>query len=173
MKQIISVKQIVLALAFLGLAACNPEVSVDAGADDQKPQSSYRTEPAIGLINGGAWLFLSGTAKPHYNDPSRISLSLFNEEFTDQCSGFSYGKANVLTSVPAGLGETRLGQMPKIETVTFSYTDGNGAGANLIATEGRITITEITNEEVSGFIMARYDGVNYINGAFKLKVCAQ
>lgn len=173
MKQIISMKQMVLVLALLGLAACSPSVGVDADGDDQKPQETYRAEPAVGMINGGSWLFLSGTAKPHYNDASRMSLSLHNEAFTDQCSGFSYGKANVLTSVPAVVGETILGQMPNMETVTMSYTDENGGGANLIATEGRIAITEITDQEVSGFIMARYDGVNYINGAFKLKVCAR
>lgn len=174
MKQI-SMKQIALVFALLGLAACSGGGGGGNGTDNNpnKPAGEYQTDPAAGAVNGAAWTFLSGTAKPQFNDPSRMALTLNDEMFNDPCSGFNFGKANILTGVPAAIGETVLGQMPVMQTVTFSYPDPNGGYQNLVATEGRVAVTAITAEEVTGFIIARYNGANYINGAFKLKVCAQ
>lgn len=172
MKQMISVKQVLFVLAFLSLAACGSGGGGnDAGPGGQKPQGTYRSEPAGGMINGGNWVFLSGVAVPQFNDTSRMSLRLYGEAYADPCSGFNFGKESVLTSVRAAVGETILGQMPNIETATFAYTEADGGNANMIATDGRIAVTEITAEEVSGFIIARYDGVNFVNGSFKVKVC--
>jgi len=173
MKLFTSTIQTLLAFTFFGLAACNPSVSIDgdAFAGEQKPEATYRSEPAMGVINSTQWQFQSGSAKLWYGDDSRISLNFYGESLEDPCAPFIYGKSSVITGVPAVVGETVLGQMPNIETATFAYSDATGTSANLIATEGRIAITSISDEEVSGFIIAKYDGANHINGSFRLKMC--
>ncbi|MNJ94895.1 hypothetical protein D3C87_125990 [compost metagenome] len=173
MNHYLTFKKILLAAGLMSLVACNASIKADGLNGKQREQGAadYRSEAAAGMINGAGWVFLSGTARPQYNDSSRLSLSLYNEDFTDPCSGFSYGRANVLTSVPARVGETVLGEMPDVHTVTFSYVNEDGSGGNMIAYDGRLAITEITAETVSGFIIAEYDRQSFINGSFKLKVC--
>ncbi len=174
MRRFFLFKQMVLIVAVMGLAACNAKLEADGTKGlppgPEKP-INYRTEAAAGLINSQDWVFLSGTAKRNYYDQNRLSLNLYNQLFSDPCSGFNYGSRNVLASVPAAIGETVLGQNPDFQTVTFTYRATDGSSSNLIAYEGRLAVTEITKDFISGFIIAQYDSVNYINGSYKLKFC--
>jgi hypothetical protein len=162
----------ILILSLTALAACNPKVSVDGGSGPvQKTETDYRAENATGMMSGASWTFVSGSARPDQVDAGRMNLNLSNQDFADPCSYASMGKASVLTSVPSAVGEVVFGEGNPIQTATLSYQDEHTGSMNLFVTEGRLKITEVTADHVSGAVIANYDGSNYVNGSFQLKVC--
>lgn len=174
MKNMISLKSCVLILSFLGLAACGPveETKGLGGMDgNQKATEPYRPEPALGSVNGTGWVFMSGTARAHFNNSSQISLTLSDVGYADPCVPFNLSKSGILTSVPASTGEAYLNTAPDFRTLTFFYPKDDGSTMNLVTGYGRIAITELNSQYVSGYLIAQFDNANYVNGSFKLKVC--
>lgn len=48
-----------------------------------------------------------------------------------------------------------------------------GDSDNLIATNGRIVVDEVTATTVKGGLVASYDGSNEVNGRFEVTICPE
>lgn len=166
-------KNILLALCVFGLAACSGGGGGGNGTDPgQKPMGEYRTEAAEGFIGGAPWLFLSGQAKVSFSDANFLTIGLYNRVFEQPCSNFNMSDASIATRVPAvNASETVYGVGTTMETATFIYVDTDGGMMNKVATNGRIKITSITANEVTGFFVGYFDDQNYVNGAFRIPLC--
>lgn len=167
-------KKCLLIFSIIGLTACNAKMTVDAQSpeDAQPQQTSYRNEAASGVIGGTPWTFVSGTAKPTFDDPHRLEIVLNNEEFADPCSGFNFGKVSVMTRVSATPGETIFGEGDPMQTATFFYQNDQG-GANMFVFDGKVKIDAISDTEVVGSFLGKYDSQNNVNGSFKLVRCTR
>ena len=156
---------------FLIGAACSPKVSLngESGNNTQSAPEDYRLDALAGQIGGEPWIFVYGTARPDYFDATKLVLHMNNQApaVSDVCSSQSSDKS-VVTSVPASVGEIKFG-LDTGYTLTFSI-QSPGQSLNLISTDGRIKITEITASYVSGYLIATVDD-HHVNGFFKLNVC--
>ncbi|MBK9322838.1 MAG: hypothetical protein IPM97_07840 [Bdellovibrionaceae bacterium] len=167
-------KKSLIIFCAIALAACNAKMTVDGqNIGEQKPQETpYRNETASGLIGGTPWTFVSGTAKPVYDDPQRIEIVLNNEAFADPCSGLNFGKVSVMTRTSVKPGETIFGEGNPMQSATFFYQNDQG-GINMFVFDGKVKIEAITDTEVVGSFLGKYDSQNYVNGSFKLIRCAR
>jgi len=152
------------------LSGCGGAGNSGGAPADGGTVNRYRTEPVAGKINGATWTFVSGIARNSPYSESTLNLIFVGEATADPCAMFP--SKQIMTSVKANVGLTPLGQAPDFRSVTFFWQTPEG-GINKIATEGSIDVQEITATEVVGRMIATFDGVTFVNGTFRLKICGQ
>ena len=152
----------------------NPSPNGGENKGENSPQGSFKSESVTGLFNGKPWSILSGTATPNRFDPSEVQITLSDTFYELPCQNFSIGKRLLITRVPLeGPSLTQFGQGNPMKTATFSFEDGTDGWMNLIAVEGKIQITSITETTVTGSIKAQFDTNHSINGTFVIPLCAR
>ena len=121
-----------------------------------------------GEVGGQPWTFVAGDTSAFLSDEETFFAALYAEDF--EACGFSQPSGNsLIISIPTAPGDYELSLQ---RNMTFVVETGSGPD-NLIATEGRIVVDEVTATTVTGGIHARYDGDNEIDGTFTVEICPE
>jgi len=124
-------------------------------------------QPLQGQVGGESWSFLKGDTSVFLSDSDGYFARLYAEDF--EACGFSQATGNrLILSIPTEIGDYDLGLQ---RNMTFVVEEEDGP-LNLIATEGRIIVDEITATTITGGIHARFDGDNEIDGNFTVTICS-
>lgn len=169
-------------LKMCGIAILSVLILNSCGKKDKK--SSNEKVPTIkdqtlqGNINGESWEFKSGYASLK---DGRYMIYLLRQESTSPCTKFFLGQtprdSKVLLHADQNGLAFKLGDMEAEDesqygrTVTMVYYDGNKP-VNVIANRGRVEISEVTDTEMKGRIVAYFDDKNQINGNFSIPLCS-
>jgi hypothetical protein len=144
------------------------------GCGDDEPSWTIEDQPLQGSINGQPWTYSSGQASPGFED-DEFSIDIYTGA-PDPCAGFGdpddAEDRKILASIPDTPGEYDLGWGEDSHTITFFYSTEEHPAMNVIATEGKLVIDEITDQTISGGLAAQYDSDNKANGRFELTRCA-
>lgn len=162
---------ILLLGTLMSVVACSKkDVNVNSEAGRNNGQiEEIKTTVLDGVIKGDAWTFMSGRAKIDQFRPGRLVLDFWETSEGDPCNVFfPTSSRKLITSVPKKVGSYDFGNEMN---VTFSYQSATEGSANLIATNGRLVVDEVTADSVSGRVVALYDDKNSVNGAFSIPLC--
>lgn len=125
-------------------------------------------QPLQGQVGGASWSFVKGDTNAFLSDEDGYFATLFAEDY--EACGFSQGAGNsLILSIPTAKGDYDLGFQ---RNMTF-VVDEDGGPQNLVATEGRIVVDEITATTITGGIHARFDSDNEIDGTFTVSICSE
>ena len=141
-----------LCLALVIAAGCGTDSSV-----------TIATTPLAGKVAGQAWTFAAGHTSAFLSkDEPDFFASLYAMTFT--ACGFSEPTGpHVIAAIPKTAGDYDLSL-----SLNMTFTDGSN---NLISTEGRIVVDEVTPTKVTGGLHAKYDASNEVDGRFEVTVC--
>lgn len=158
MKELVLI--IFLSMSFVGCS--DEDVTVGAGPSSQT--NEVISEQVLdGYVHGVAWTFLSGRVKKSSFGDS-YTFSFWNESIANPCDDFQFGSDSQLIGlIPFEVGTHSFGNTTNLN---FSYD-----GENLISTNGRVEVTEITEERVVGKLVTSFDNDNEVNGSFELTFC--
>lgn len=167
---------LVLTVAVGSIVSCgkSEDSSGDKNKDADAGSKTISSEPIKGKIDGQDWLFVGGYAAPRIgsSDKSILSVKLLSVAPEKPCDPFSRSSKDgkyVSFDVNSTVGVTN-----------YSSTDQKfvsiGAGANssktsVWASQGTVTIDEVTDTSISGKILSRFDDNNNVNGVFKVQRC--
>ncbi|XOV93067.1 MAG: hypothetical protein ACFHWX_23075 [Bacteroidota bacterium] len=146
------------------LTSCNKD------DDGNGPTYDFKDQNLQGKIDGIDFNLGDG-AVDLFNE--ELSFNLYSDqESTAACDLFGFGDfVQVFFAIPeeTGLLELNLNlSSGDGETVTMFNPENS---LNVIATEGAIVITEITETTVSGKMDIQFDEDNFINGNFTAEFC--
>lgn len=143
------------ALSTITLVGC---ASDDAGSKD------IETTPLAGEVGGETWTFAAGHTNAFLSEgEDDFFATLYSTSF--ETCGFSEPGGNYLiVAIPKTPGDYEMGLQ---RNMTFVV----GGSQNLIATNGRIVVDEVTETTVKGGLVASYDGSNQVNGRFEITIC--
>ncbi len=163
----------------LGLIVAMTVVQVSMGCGKKSeaeepsgPVLEYADQDLQGVVDTKPWRIQSGVARPSAMKPGQMRLSLSDEIETDPCNSLAFGSREVLTSVAQSAGESVLGAGDPMQTATF-FIQTTSSSINLIATQGKITISSVTDQEVSGRAVIYMDDGNVVNGSFTIPFCPE
>lgn len=122
------------------------------------------TAPLTGKVGGQSWTFVAGDTSAFLSDENDFFAQFYAATFT--ACGFSTPQGNsLIVAVPTKVGDY---EMSLSRNMTFVVGD-----QNLIATDGRIVVDEVTATKVSGGLHATYDGDNEVDGRFEITICPE
>jgi hypothetical protein len=141
-------------MALVTTAAC--------GTDDGTAALNETT--MTGKVGGQTWTFAAGHTSAFLSEGEPdFFASLYPMAFT--ACGFSEPSGNhLIIALPKTPGEY---EMSLSRNMTFVVGDST----NLIATNGKIFVDEVTATTVKGGLVAKYDGENEVNGRFEVTIC--
>jgi hypothetical protein len=123
-------------------------------------------QPLQGQVGGESWSFVKGDTNAFLSDDDGYFATLFAADY--EACGFSQAGGNrLILSIPTETGDYDLSLQ---RNMTFVVDDDDGP-QNLVATEGRIVVDEVTATTITGGIHARFNGDNEIDGTFTVSVC--
>lgn len=147
-----------LVVTLVGTAACGGGGTTEVSAD-----------PLAGSINGKPFTFVSGETNGFLSEGDDNFFSDLYGEASTPC-GFSHPTGpHLIASIPMTPGDYTLSLQLNM---TFTYDDGDTI-QNLVATNGRLIVDEVTTTSVTGRLHGIYNDDNEVDGAFMLAVCAQ
>jgi hypothetical protein len=136
-----------------------------AACTDSGGSVEIATTPLAGKVAGQAWTLAMGHTSAFLSEgEDDFFATLYPTTFT--ACGFSEPSGpHLIVAIPKTPGdyELNLGL-----NMTF-YADNE----NLVATEGRIVVDEVTATRVTGGLHGIYDGDNEVNGRFDVTICAE
>ena len=145
----------VLAVAMMALVGC---------ATDDSSSAPINDTAMTGTVGGQTWTFAAGHTSAFLSEGEPdFFATLYPMTFTT--CGFSEPAGNhLIVAIPKTPGEY---EMSLSRNMTFVVGDSN----NLIATDGRIVVDEVTATTVKGGLVSTYDGQNKVNGRFEVTIC--
>ena len=124
-------------------------------------------QPLQGRVGGESWSFVKGDTNAFLSDDEGFFATLFAIDY--EACGFSQAAGNsLILSIPTEAGDYNLSLQ---RNMTF-VVDDDDSPLNLVATEGRIVVDEVTATTITGGIHARFDGDNEIDGTFIISICS-
>jgi hypothetical protein len=137
----------------LALGAC--------GGDD----FDIPTTPLAGTVGGQPWTFVAGETDAFLSDGEDDFFASFYAETFTAC-GFGGPSGNhLIVAVPKEVGDYDFSLS---QNMTFVVGDSQ----NLVTTEGRIVVDEVTATVVRGGLHGTLDDDNEVSGRFELTICA-
>ncbi len=153
-----------IALCLLLLLAC--------GKDDEAPAYDFKDQTLAGAIEGQNWNYGDGYATiTGEGATAKLHVTLVLPTESEGCDIVPEGDRVFFTfPLSTGVHVLRLdfNDMENSRTVTLFDSEET---MNVIATQGAVEITSITDTEVIGRMDARSDENNFINGDFSVPIC--
>ena len=147
-----------LAVSMMALVGC--------AADDDASSAQINNEALTGTVGGQAWTFQMGHTDAFLSEgEDDFFATLYPSTFTT-CGFSEPGGNHLIVSIPKAPGKY---PMSLSQNMTFVVGDSN----NLIGTNGRIEVDEVTATTIKGGMVAQYDGQNEVNGRFEITICAE
>lgn len=128
--------------------------------------SSYEVsdEPLAGTVGGAAWTFEAGHTNAFLSEgEDDFFAELYAEAFTP-CGFTTPSGSHLIIAVPKEPGEYDFSLQ-----LNMTFVVGTD---NLVATEGKVVVDEVTATTVTGGVHGIFDGDNEVDGQFTLTVCA-
>lgn len=153
-----------IALCLLLLLSCSK--------DEEAPSYNFKDQALAGAIEGVDWTYGNGYANITGDaSAEKLHVTLVLPTENEGCDIMPEGDM-VFFSLPKLLGVQVLrldfDNLENSRTVTLYDSEEI---MNVIATEGAVEITSVTDTEVTGRIDARADDVNFVNGNFTVPLC--
>jgi hypothetical protein len=135
-----------------------------AGCAADEGSAEISAEMMTGSVGGQTWAFKAGHTSAFLSEGEPdFFASLYPMTFT--ACGFSEPAGNhLIVAIPKMPGDYEL-------SLARNMTFVVGGNQNLIATNGRIVVDEVTATTVKGGLVASYDGQNEVNGRFEVTIC--
>jgi hypothetical protein len=119
-----------------------------------------------GTVSGHSWLFAAGDTNAFLSQgQSSFYAELYPASYS-ACGSVVPSGAHLIVSIPMAAGDYQLNLS---RNMTFVDDFGN----NLIATDGRIVVDQVSATHVSGGLHGTYDVDNDVSGHFDVTVCSQ
>lgn len=119
--------------------------------------------PLAGVVGGAPWSFAAGEISAFLSDDDDFFAELYASEY--ETCGFGGPDGDLLlVAVPTEVGDY---EMSLARNMTFVV-----GSDNLVATDGRIIVDEVTPTLVRARLYGRYDDANEVSGTFELARCA-
>jgi hypothetical protein len=132
------------------------------GTDDGTAPLNETT--MTGKVGGQPWTFAAGHTSAFLSEGEPDFFATLHPMAFTAC-GFSEPSGNhLIVALPKAPGEY---EMSLSRNMTFVV----GGSNNLIATQGKIYVDEVTATTVKGGLVATYDGQNEVNGKFEVTIC--
>ena len=136
------------------------------GCTDDGGSQDIQTTGLAGKVNGQTWTFAAGHTSAFLSEgEDDFFATLYPTAFTT-CGFSEPGGDHLIVAIPKTPGDY---EMSLSRHMTYVVGESN----NLIATEGRIVVDEVTATTIKGGMVAEYDGQNAVNGRFELTICAE
>jgi hypothetical protein len=147
-------KPIALVLG-LAIAGCSVSASqdIDPGA-------------LSGSVSGHVWTFQAGDTNAFLSEGQDSFFAALYPQAYAPCSSAEPTGPHLIVAIPKTAGDF---DMNLSRNMTF-VTNGD---QNLIATDGRIVVDQVTSTHVTGGLHGTYDGDNEVSGQFDVTVCSQ
>jgi hypothetical protein len=139
-------------------------LSLLAAAGCSSESTAIADTMLAGTVFGQPWTFQAGHTSAFLSEgEDEFFASLYPTAFTP-CELAGPTGPHLIVSIPKTPGDYELSF-----ALNMTFADGN---SNLIATEGRIVVDEVTATTVTGGLVAIYDDANQVNGRFDVTICS-
>lgn len=125
--------------------------------------------PLAGIIGGEAWTMKTAHTDSFLSDEDSFFISAFEQSFEACASEPSDDPNQVIFTLPTATGSGDFDLLGGI-SLTFVVREDDGLN-NLIATEGAYVIESVTDTQVVGKVLARFDDGNEVSGRFEARIC--
>jgi hypothetical protein len=143
----------------LSLSGCG------GGGDGDNASTQIASGNLTGKVGGMSWTLASAQTDAFLSDSDGLWVDLYSEPVAS-CDAFGSGNSLIL-NVPL-----KVGSYPFSTTLNGTFVvDAAGTTDNLIATQGRLRVDEVTSAMVRGGVSMTYDGDNAVSGDFAAVVC--
>lgn len=122
--------------------------------------------PLAGVVAGANWEFAAGHTSAFLTDDDEFFAVLYDQA-VEPCS-FGPQVSHLIVSVPMELGDHGFG--PRLN-MTFVEFEGDSTPLNLIATDGAISVLDITADTIVAGLHGIYDDDNEVDGMFEITIC--
>ena len=159
----LSIRKLLFISSIIIFSSCSKD-------EDNGPAYEFLDQDLQGTIDGEAFVFGDGIVS---SSDGELSFDLLSDMETESaCEQFGFGDfVSVFFTIPEAEGIVELSlnlQSFEGQTVTMFNPE---TSLNVIATEGAVEITSITETSVSGKMDVKYDGENFVNGNFTAVFC--
>lgn len=140
--------------------------------DSESPAYDFKDQELSGFIEGVNWMYGDGYATTTGEGAtSKMHITLVLPSEDEGCDIMPEGD-RVFFSFPlqAGIHVLKLDFNDVENSRTVTLFDSEEV-MNVIATEGAVEITSITETHITGRIDARADEDNFVNGNFSVPLC--
>lgn len=117
-----------------------------------------------GKLGGMSWALVAAQTNAGLSDAEQFWVDLYAET-PPACGSFGSG-SKVILSVPRKVGSYALSLQ-----LNGTFVLDNANQDNLVATEGKLRVDEVTDTAVRGGVSMTYDAANSLNGEFEAKIC--
>lgn len=149
-----------LGALILSLSGCG------GGDDDDGASTPIASGNLTGKVGGMSWTLASAQTDAFLSDSDGFWVDLYSEPVT-ACGAFGGGNSLILNVPP------KVGSYPLSITLNGTFVvDAGGTTDNLVATQGRLRVDEVTSAMLRGGLSMTYDGNNSVSGDFEAVVCA-
>ncbi len=135
--------------------------------EESTPVSSTESlNPGIltGVVDGTSWTLIQGRVISSKLNPGEYTFDFWGESLSDICDDYTYSsERSLFGSFKLEEGEVSFDNLNNI-TIFYDNT-------NLVATTGRLVITKIESDKVTGYLAASYNSANEVTGEFELTKC--
>ena len=119
--------------------------------------------PLDGAVGGQTWTFSTGHTSGFLSEGKpEFFATLYPTAFTT-CGFSEPSGSHLIVAIPKTPGDYEMGL-----SLNMTFVDGS---RNLVATNGRIVVDEVTETKVTGGLVAEYDSNNEVNGRFEVALC--
>jgi hypothetical protein len=145
------VPALMLGLGLAASSACGPKYEIAMG-------------PLAGKIGGAPWTVATAATDPVLSNADHLFVTMYADSFT-ACTGQSSGGNQLILSVPTTPGDYELSFDL---SATFYLV---ATGENLITTQGRLKVDQLTASAVVGGANVHFDGGDSVSGQFQITIC--
>lgn len=143
-----------------------------SSSEDEAPAYNFTNQDLAGVIEGVSWTYGDGYADvTGEGENAKLHVTLLLPSEGEGCDILADGDRTMF-SFPryAGLHILKFDYNDVENSRTVTLFDDEET-MNVIATQGAVEITSITDTEVKGRIDARADDDNFVNGNFTVPLC--
>ncbi|MBR09613.1 MAG: hypothetical protein CMP48_18250 [Rickettsiales bacterium] len=137
-----------------------------SSCDDDVNNFDLDKDPLSGKIGGVDWSYTGGRVD-YSTISNQAAGKIFNQELTDPCLTVNTINAHLDIALFTALGTYNIGLLNSGE-VRFILPNSS---ARYTAATGFIQIVEVTQFEIIGYLSARWDDDNFVEGSFLVNIC--
>ena len=148
-------------LLALTLAGCS-------GDDDASESAAIAAGKLSGKVGGQSWTVASAETSAFLSDEDELWVDLHAQPATEACGFGSPSGNSLILHVPRSPGDYQLSFQLN---GTFVIETPSGP-ENLVGTEGRLRVDEVTATTVRAGVAIEFDADNTVSGEFEAVICA-
>jgi hypothetical protein len=148
-------------LLALTLASCS--------GDDGSASIAIAEGSLSGKVGGQSWTVASAESNAFLSNADELWVDLYAQPTTTACGSDSPRGNSLILKVPRQPGDYQLSFQ---RNGTFVIETPSGTD-NLVGTEGRLRVDEVTATTVRAGVAIEFDADNSVSGEFEAVICAE